>query len=206
MTNQNQIIWIARHGNRLDFVHPEWFNTAPRRYDPPLSEDGFIQAKKLANRFKNEDIKHIFVSPFLRAIQTANPVAQILNLPLKIEKGLGEWLNQEWIAEMPETEPQKNLAKMFPSIDWNYKSLVIPLYPETESQMMQRMAKTVAKLIENYGEHLLLIGHSASVLGCSLGLLKEDIKINSSLCCLVKMMKNNNKWELILNGDTSHLS
>ncbi|MGK7892391.1 MAG: histidine phosphatase family protein, partial [Xenococcus sp. (in: cyanobacteria)] len=35
-----QTVWIARHGNRLDFVNPEWFNTATRRYDPPLSEDG----------------------------------------------------------------------------------------------------------------------------------------------------------------------
>ncbi|HEY9813715.1 MAG TPA: histidine phosphatase family protein, partial [Candidatus Sericytochromatia bacterium] len=23
-----QTVWIARHGNRLDFVNPEWFNTA----------------------------------------------------------------------------------------------------------------------------------------------------------------------------------
>jgi hypothetical protein len=39
-----QIVWIARHGNRLDFVNPEWFNTAERPYDPPLSEDGIEQA------------------------------------------------------------------------------------------------------------------------------------------------------------------
>ncbi len=70
-----QRVWIARHGNRLDFVNPDWFNTAPRRYDPPLSEDGFIQAKELANRLKLESLKHIFVSPFLRAIKTAYPVA-----------------------------------------------------------------------------------------------------------------------------------
>ena len=205
MNNQLQNIWIARHGNRLDFVHPEWFNTAERRYDPPLAEDGFIQAKLLANRLKNEDIKYIFVSPFLRAIQTANPIAEALNLPLKIEQGLGEWLNPEWMTQMPETERKEDLLKMFSCIDENYKSLVIPQYPETEEIMMQRMAKTVEKLIENYSENILLIGHSATVLGCSLGLLKEDIKINSSLCCLVKIIKNNDKCELILNGDTSHL-
>ncbi|NEO28838.1 MAG: histidine phosphatase family protein, partial [Kamptonema sp. SIO4C4] len=47
-----QTIWIARHGNRFDFVYPEWFNTAPRRYDPPLSEDGVIQAQELGQRLQ----------------------------------------------------------------------------------------------------------------------------------------------------------
>jgi broad specificity phosphatase PhoE len=60
----SQTIWIARHGNRLDFVRPEWFDTALRRYDPPLSKDGFVQAKQLAQRLKGENIRHIFASPF----------------------------------------------------------------------------------------------------------------------------------------------
>lgn len=49
-----QIVWIARHGNRLDFVNPEWFNTAERPYDPPLSEDGIVQAKQLGQRLVGE--------------------------------------------------------------------------------------------------------------------------------------------------------
>ncbi|CCQ68032.1 expressed protein [Crocosphaera watsonii WH 0402] len=57
-------VWIARHGNRLDFVKPHWFNTAKRRYDPPLSEDGFVQAKQLGKRLQKENIGHIFASLF----------------------------------------------------------------------------------------------------------------------------------------------
>ena len=56
-------VWIVRHGNRLDFVYPEWFELATRRYDPPLAEDGFIQANKLALRLASEKIDHIFTSP-----------------------------------------------------------------------------------------------------------------------------------------------
>jgi len=47
-----QPVSIARHGNRIDFVNPDWFLTAERRYDPHLSEDGHVQAKQLANRLK----------------------------------------------------------------------------------------------------------------------------------------------------------
>ena len=89
-----QTVWIARHGNRLDFVKPEWFNTAKRRYDPPLSEDGFIQAKQLGKCLQKENISHIFASPFLRTIQTASEVAKILDLPIKLEAGIGEWHKQ----------------------------------------------------------------------------------------------------------------
>jgi broad specificity phosphatase PhoE len=200
-----QTIWIARHGNRLDFVYPEWFNTAKRRYDPPLSKDGLIQANLLAKRLKNENINHIFVSPFLRTIQTAYPLAQILNLPLKIEQGLSEWLNQEWMTEMPKTEPKNELKIKFPLIDWHYQSLVIPQYPETETQVKQRSAKTIIQLIENYQENILLIGHSVSVQGCVLELLKENTQINTPLCSLTKLIKEQDQWQLKLNGDISHL-
>ena len=70
-----QTIWIARHANRLDFVSPDWFLTAERRYDPPLSDDGLVQASQLAQRLKNENITAIFSSPFLRTVQTANQEA-----------------------------------------------------------------------------------------------------------------------------------
>jgi len=52
-------MWIVRHGNRHDFVYPQWFNYAEKKYDPPLSEDGIIQAKAVAKRLENEPIKHI---------------------------------------------------------------------------------------------------------------------------------------------------
>ncbi len=200
----NQTIWMVRHGNRLDFVYPEWFNTAKRRYDPPLAMDGFIQAKLLANRLKNEDIKHIFVSPFLRTIQTAYPLAEILNLPLKIERGLSEWLNKNWMTEMPQTEPKNQLEKDYPLIDWSYQSLVIPEYPETEENLKQRTSKTISILSKNYSENILLVGHSASVSGCSLGLLQENIEIKTPLCGLIKIIKNQEQWKLKLNGDISY--
>lgn len=200
-----QTIWIARHGNRLDFVHPEWFNTAKRRYDPPLSDDGLIQAQKLAQRLKNSNIKHIFTSPFLRAIQTANPVAEILDLSLKIEAGLSEWLNPDWMSETPQTHPTELLTQSYPRIDWSYQSCVMPQYPETEATMLARSSQTAQKLVSIFKEDLLLVGHSASVTGTTQGLVTGNPEIKTSLCCLVKIVANCDRWLLQLNGDTSHL-
>ncbi|BAY26323.1 phosphoglycerate/bisphosphoglycerate mutase [Calothrix sp. NIES-2100] len=204
----SQIIWIARHANRLDFVNPDWFLTAERRYDPPLSEDGFIQAKQLANRLKKEKISHIFASPFLRTVQTANAVAEALDLPIKLETGLSEWLNPTWMTEEPERLSTSALAELFPRIDLGYTPRIAAKYPETQEQVRGRSGQTARCLAsEFYPANILLVGHGASVLGAAMGLVGEIAKmeVKASLCSLVKVVLQDAEWLLELKGDTSHL-
>ena len=201
-----QTIWIARHGNRLDFVNPEWFNTAKRRYDPPLSEDGVIQAQQLAQRLKSENIAHIFASPFLRTVQTAYEVAKVLDLPIKLEAGLGEWLNPNWMTRMPKRLPQEVLAAQYPLIDLNYQSRLNPQYPESLEQLKARNTKIGQILSQAYSEDILIVGHGATVMWMTTGLVAGKPEVKASLCCIVKIVRDNNQWKLEINGDTSHLS
>lgn len=205
-TSMSQTVWIARHGNRLDFLKPEWFNTAARRYDPPLYDDGFIQARELGERLQGENITHIFASPFLRTIQTAHEVAAILDLPIKLEAGLSEWHNPEWMSKSPEIHPQELLEAEYPRIDWSYQSRVIPRYPETEPDVNRRTGDTVSKLVAEFSEDILLVGHGASVYGATRGLVPETPTFEVALCCLTKVVNNNKTWKLEFYGDTSHLS
>ena len=202
----SQTVWIARHGNRLDFVNPEWFNTARRRYDPPLAEDGFVQAVELGQRLKQENIGHIFASPFLRTIQTASEIAQILDLPIKLESGLGEWRNAEWMTEVPEIHPQDVLTEKYPAIDWNYSSYLIPNYPETKKELNQRTAITIQKLVAEYSEDILIVGHGASVYGATLGLIDDIPEDKVALCSLTKIIRDDDRFKLEFYADTSHLS
>ena len=182
-----QTVWIARHGNRIDFVNPEWFNTAERPYDPHLSDDGFVQAQQLANRLVGEGITHIFSSPFLRTVQTANVIAETLDLPLKLSWGLGEWLNPEWMSAHPETLSSQILAQKFPRIDLSYPGGEAR-YPETWQDCLDRTAKTAQNLVATFAnDDLLFVGHGASVLGTAMGLVPTLAKtdIRASLCCLV---------------------
>jgi broad specificity phosphatase PhoE len=204
-----QTVWIARHANRLDFVHPKWFETAPKRYDPPLSSDGLLQADRLGARLQHESISHIFASPFLRTIQTANPVATALNLTIKIERGLGEWMHPQWIDENPELNYPDSLSTLYPRLDRQYQSQILPQYPETELQIRQRTARTIELLVAQYPEDILLIGHGASVEGLVLGLIGKNTPIKTPmkvpLCSLFKVVLDQDIWRLEINGDTSHL-
>ena len=202
-----QTVWIARHANRLDFVRPEWFNTAELPYDPPLSDDGLVQAKQLALRLRGVGIAHIFASPFLRTVQTASQVAEILDLPVKLESGLSEFLNPDWFPAMPERLSFDTLAKQFPRIDRNYVPRVVPEYPETDRECLGRAGETARRLAAEFPEDILLVGHGASVIGTAMGLVAgiAETDIRAALCCLVKVRRDEEQWRLELNGDTSHL-
>lgn len=203
-----QTVWIARHGNRIDFVNPAWFNTAERPYDPYLSDDGQIQAQQLAKRLVGENITQIIVSPFLRTVQTANAVAEVLDLPLKLDWGLGEWLNIDWMATFPETLPAEILAQQFPRIDLSHP-VGVPRYPETWSDCLQRTGETAQRLVAQFPtDNLLLVGHGASVLGTAMGLIPslKETDVKASLCSLVKIVQKGDHWLMELNGDTSHLT
>ena len=202
----SQIIWLARHANRLDFVHPEWFNTAPRRYDPPLSDNGIIQAQQLAQRLQGEKIDYIFASPFLRTIQTAYPIAKKLNLRIKLEAGLGEWHNPEWMTAKPEIHPQNELESLYRLIDWSYRSQILPQYPETLGEVNQRTHQIINLLTQQFFGNLLIVGHANSIMGVAQALVGNKFPIKTYLCSLTQIVKQDHQWLLVLNGDISHLN
>ena len=202
-----QTVWIARHGNRIDFVNPEWFNTAERPYDPHLSDDGILQAQKLANHLIGTNITQIFASPFLRTVQTANEVAKVLDLDIKLDWGLCEWLNHEWMPAMPETLSLEELVQSYSRIDLSYHEGT-PQYPETWKACMKRTGEVSRRLAQEFrAENILLVGHGASVVGAAAGLVGEiaETKVKASLCCLVKIVLQEEQWVMELSGDTSHL-
>jgi broad specificity phosphatase PhoE len=52
------------------------------RIDEPLNEEGLTQAKELANRLSSEAIEVIYSSPLKRALQTVQPLAHTLRIPI----------------------------------------------------------------------------------------------------------------------------
>ena len=201
-----QTVWIVRHGNRLDFVNKEWFKTAKRPYDSPLSPDGILQAQALAQRLKGEEISHIFSSPFLRTVQTAQYLAEMLELSLKIESGFSEWLNPERFPAMPEVLSIQELVKQFPRIDLSYTSCISAQYPESWDEALERAGKTARCITAKLTDNILIVGHGASVLGATMGLVGGSHEFHCAPCSVIKLVRQGQEWILELKGDTSHLS
>jgi broad specificity phosphatase PhoE len=108
------------------------------------------------------------------------------------------------------SEPEKlsldELHKLFPRIDRSYTSRVIAHYPETIENVLGRTAETAKYLTTEFSEDILLVGHGASVVGTTQGLVGGMPEVNATLCCLVKLLRQEQEWVMELNGDTSHLS
>lgn len=72
---------------------------AGRIKDLHLNEEGKQQAVDLANRLKHLPISALYSSPLERAIETAEPLAEMLHLKINAHPGLleinfGEWTNK----------------------------------------------------------------------------------------------------------------
>lgn len=93
-------LWVVRHGERADedpVGGPEWLLDHPDGwYDPPLTKNGKRQAAKMAvevcQQLEQEGplpaIGAIYCSPFKRALQTAEPLAAALRLPICVVQSL----------------------------------------------------------------------------------------------------------------------
>ena len=77
-----QNVIVMRHGDRIDHVDPSWLLTAARPWDPPLVQEGRVRAFCTGRQLRQNlgfTISRVFVSPFLRCVQTAQEVVTALS-------------------------------------------------------------------------------------------------------------------------------
>jgi broad specificity phosphatase PhoE len=167
-------IFIARHGSRLDDEDPSWVQKAERPWDPPLAPRGYDQARRLGVWLAEKGIDFIFSSPFLRALETAVPLADLLGLSLRIEPGLSEWLTPEWFPDPHPVLGFDQLVKRFPLIDRSYIPRGKARFGETAPEALQRSGEAALRLTQDFSGNLAVFGHGASMLGAVAGLLRMD--------------------------------
>jgi len=89
---------LIRHGEN-DYVKKHLL--AGRLPGVNLNDKGRQQAQAIAEKLASASLKAIYSSPLERAMQTAEPLSQALNLPIiprpgLIETNVGEWAGQSW--------------------------------------------------------------------------------------------------------------
>lgn len=77
---------LIRHGLPEKIV-----NEDGQPADPPLSEEGLLQADKAAAWMDQEKIDRIYSSPMQRAFETARPLAAHKNLEIEVRDGVAEY-------------------------------------------------------------------------------------------------------------------
>lgn len=202
---ENRTLYLVRHGQRLDAVDKSW--KGDNKYDPPLSELGFEQAWKVGVRLRQEPIDVIIASPYLRTLQTAQTVAEALDRPFYVDEGVGEWQGRSMMSQAPNITPPAERAADFPCMDLSHQATVFPEWPETVNQVFERYRKVMAYLLETYEGNLLIVGHGRVVTGVPHVLTgKPESKFKYEVACLTMLEQVEDKWQVCLNGDTTHLT
>ena len=195
---------VVRHGERED-TDPAWRTTAARPFDPGLTEKGRSQAMRLAQRLAADKITRIYSSPYLRAVETADCIAEVTKLQIRAESGLGEMLNPDWFPSAPEILPMAQLQDRFPRIDRTYDSTVEPVFPENWQDLNARTNKVVERLVGEERGNVVIIGHGATVLAFVTCLTGNEYNAVVELTSVTELAWDGKAWLLTREGDSSHL-
>jgi len=199
-----QVVYLCRHGNRLDWEDQAWKDTAKDPSDTPLSPSGELQAKELAAYLKGVVIHRIYSSPYSRCLQTSTEIANVKGLPIFVEFSVGEW--------HPDVVPKTSLEEVpicnFPLVQTDFKSIASPFHPETPADLHLRAKKFVDgfEAIVKEGSTL-IVCHAASKIAIVRAFLRDiSVDVFPGACSLTKLVKRQNGWALEVNATSNHLS
>lgn len=151
------ICYLVRHGKDDDTLRGGWSQQ-------PLTEAGKAQAMELAGFVERNDlkIKHIYSSDLPRAVQTAQPVADQLQLPILPMPGFRE-VNNGDLAGMKNEQANK----IYPGLFWNTLGWEEP-YPGGESprafyERISTAWDAFQKRILEQNENALLVTHGGVI-------------------------------------------
>ncbi len=98
--------YLIRHASNDYLVQNKIAGWLPKIH---LNEKGRSEAGQLALRLAREPIVAIYSSPLERAVETAQPLADILGQKVRISEGLGEIRFGDWTDQsVPELEKDPN--------------------------------------------------------------------------------------------------
>jgi broad specificity phosphatase PhoE len=81
---------LLRHAESEFNVHYSRTRVDPGIRDPEITERGRGQARDAASALNGRSITRIVTSPYIRALQTAEIVADVLHLPVSVNAAVGE--------------------------------------------------------------------------------------------------------------------
>jgi broad specificity phosphatase PhoE len=161
---------LLRHGQSEFNLHFTRTRRDPGIPDPALTELGHRQAEAAAEALAGEGLRRIITSPYTRALQTAEPIARRLGLPVIVTPTVRERYAFTCDIGTPATE----LAQRFPHLDLAHVEEVWwPAAEEPAAQVEARAALFRAEMaalpdwndtlvISHWGFILCLTGRSVA--------------------------------------------
>ena len=120
--------------------------------DPELSAEGHDQSSRLANYLASESIDAIYSSPMKRAMQTAEPLAQTIGLPILIVDDVAEFdrLSNEYIPIEELRAANDDRWHKLVAGDWDSES-------DTIDEFRNRVITSIEKIISQHASQRIVV-------------------------------------------------
>jgi len=192
--------------------------------DPPLTVFGINQAQELANYFLSLDEDQrptaIFSSPYSRCLQTSQPVAKALGLPIYVEHGLSEWYSPltPGTGLHPRPYSASTLKTYFEEIDpTTWSSIYYPTRKgEDVEQLHERATILLSDLISEVEtrfpqanhKRVLLVSHAATVIALARELAGDkEMPMRVGCCTLSEFRrKDGGGWDMKMKAEAEFLT
>ena len=201
-------LYLVRHGQSAGNAEGRFGGHSPT----PLSELGIEQAKVTAERLAKEKISIIYSSDLHRAVQTAAPLAKLLNLPIIKNSAFRE--RKVGVLEGKTFDESKN---EFPK---DYYALInrnihhVITEGESYRQLLRRATKALHEVIRNnQGEKIAIFSHTGAICYLTLYLMgaihrktKTTPWLVTSNCGINRFeIRNRSNIRVLALNDTRHL-
>jgi broad specificity phosphatase PhoE len=147
-------IHFVRHGESIANEYDRTGEPRPKDWDR-LSDRGREQARGLGRRLEGHDLEVIVASTMTRAQETAQGIAEVLDLPIEVDPDLHEYRqSDEFYATMP---PQAELGMLA----WMPDAPRDHAEPGAESfdEAVARVHRARDKLEERAGRRMVVVSH-----------------------------------------------
>ncbi len=199
------LVYLVRHGVTEYNVHGQFQGSQ----DVPLDALGRRQAQRLGERFAEVDVDSVYSSPLIRAVQTAQPIADVHGLPV-IEEPRFREIYAGVFEGRRSTVNKREYPEEFGNMEFS-PGRFCPPGGETFAHLYSRVCEGMRELLEREdGRSAVIVTHyfpSAAITNFALGSSLEEVRPITTLNASVTLFEFDGLRCLrtVYTGDTSHL-
>lgn len=190
-------IYFVRHADK---AKGNFYNDRFGHQDQPISSLGRRQARRLRKRFLREPIAAIYVSEYLRTLQTAQPLARSLRLPPVVDARLNE-IDAGEAEVLTFDEIKVRYPEIWQALDRRTDDFRWP-GGETGGEAQQRIASFLTEIAREPGDKL-VVAHDGIVrlLLCHLlkiGVVRRfDFRVDTCGILEIERAGSEGRWQII---------
>ncbi|MEG0772836.1 histidine phosphatase family protein [Clostridium sp.] len=153
-------IYLVRHADST---------YTPEELTRPLSNKGFKDAEIVTKILLTESITHVVASPYKRAVQTVEGLANTLGLSIT----LYEEFRERKLAEGPVEDFQASVMKVWQDLEFSFKG------GESGNEAQQRGVQVLQRILKEHEGGNIVIGTHGNIMVLIMNYFDESYDYNS---------------------------